>query len=130
MNKKLIFIAIGGFIGAVLRFVIKSNFKGLEIPIDTLIINVIGSFIITLVLSLKHEHINLNIKIALTTGFCGAFTTFSTMCKELSILLTKHEYIIFITYTLVSISLGLLSTFFALFVVRLFELIKNEIEVK
>lgn len=85
--KKYIYIGLGGVLGAMLRFVIEGiQTSGLkvDIPINTLLINIAGSFLLALIFTIRYGvfHKNDNIKLGITTGFLGAFTTFSTMCKE------------------------------------------------
>ena len=95
--KKYVYIGCFGFIGAILRFAIK-NFKfesytG-QIPINTLIINVTGSFFLALVLTLTMEvyKIKDEVKLGLTTGLMGTYTTFSSLCKEEVNLIVNRAY--------------------------------------
>lgn len=118
--KKYIYISIGGFIGAILRFLIENinlyDYTGI-IPIKTLIINVSGSFLLgfitTIFLDILNRH--LNIQLMLCAGFLGAFTTFSTLCKETSLIFFKGHYYIAIFYILISLILGLLFSSLGLF---------------
>lgn len=80
-----IIVGIGGFVGAVLRYLIglipaspQSGF-----PIKTLLINIIGAFVIGLVVALggKKEW-NPQLILFLKVGLCGGFTTFSSFALE------------------------------------------------
>lgn len=52
-------------------------------PRGTLVVNVVGSFLLGLLTGLAlHHHLGANAKTVLGTGFCGAFTTFSTFAFE------------------------------------------------
>ena len=62
---------------------------GSEFPYGTLAVNVLGSFILGLVMTLSLERglISAETRILLGTGFCGGFTTMSTFSYETLILL-------------------------------------------
>jgi fluoride exporter len=114
--RKYIYIGLGGFFGAVLRFFIKSStiFKDNEIfPLDTLLINVLGCFLIALFLTLCIEvmEIDPDIRLGAASGFIGAFTTFSAVCKEVVVLLECEYYFLAISYTLASICLGIIAVY-------------------
>ena len=82
--KKYLYIGIGGFLGANVRFFIKSIYNGNStIPFATFMINIIGSFLLALILTLCIKILNRkeHIKLSVTVGFLGSFTTFSTFCK-------------------------------------------------
>lgn len=121
--KKYIFIGAGGFLGAILRFWIKSiplqNYKEL-IPINTLFINVTGSFILALITTIALEVLKMNddIRLGICTGFLGAYTTFSTLCKEASVLINKGYYFSSLSYITNSVVLGLAGAYFGVVVAR------------
>ena len=76
----VLLVGVGGFIGASLRYIIglKINFI-----FSTMIINVIGSFLIGLIMGYDSEKIiPINIKLLLVTGILGGFTTFSAFSYE------------------------------------------------
>lgn len=110
------FIGIAGFIGAMFRFVIKSisfyNFKVI-IPINTVIVNIVGCFILAFLstLTLKTIEKNEDLRIAICTGFLGAFTTFSTLCKDAVTLIYKGEYIYAVIYIFISFTLGFMAIY-------------------
>lgn len=87
MLQNLLALCIGAVFGAVARFTIThfssemSHHHGF--PYGTLIVNVVGSFLAGFVLAYtdRNAHSDL-IRIALVTGFCGAFTTFSAFAFE------------------------------------------------
>ncbi len=100
---RAIWIALGAGIGAPLRFVIDQEVKKLHrslIPLETLIINTAGSFILGLMLN-SHGRWPL----LMGTGFAGAFTTWSTFAIEEHHLL-KHKQekqaLLYLVLTLVS----------------------------
>ncbi|MPM31676.1 putative fluoride ion transporter CrcB [bioreactor metagenome] len=112
--KTLLFMGFGGFIGTLLRFGVgklypvadKSSF-----PINTFIVNILGCFLIGLFYSLSEKStvINSDIKLFLTVGLCGGFTTFSTFAHENLLLLKGGDIWIFALYTGLSIFLGILA---------------------
>ncbi len=91
-------IGIGGFIGAILRAytagIINHAFKH-NIPFGTMAVNLIGSFVLGVLIGLIQYQIIQNpyLKSLLTTGMMGAFTTFSTFAIE-SFFLIKNGLII------------------------------------
>jgi CrcB protein len=112
IKKKYILIGIGGFLGAVLRYLIKEiNNHGIlgKIPVNTLLINIAGSFILALVLTLAAKMSNLdeNLKIGVTVGFLGAFTTFSTLCREITELIYQGFYLTAASYVVISVVIGI-----------------------
>jgi CrcB protein len=87
MNQ-LIAVALGGACGAVVRFLVSSGlyqWLGRGFPYGTLVVNVVGSFLIGLLteaLILQRIAITLEYRAAILVGFIGAFTTFSTFSLE------------------------------------------------
>ena len=113
MFIKCLIVGIGGFVGSILRYLISLipiNEKYI-FPIKTLITNVIGAFVIGLIvaLALKKPDINPKTTLLIKTGFCGGFTTFSTFALESSDLLGKGQWGIGITYMILSVVLSVLA---------------------
>lgn len=80
-------VAAGGVVGCVARYWIAGwvqSLNGAEFPWGTLTVNVLGSFVIGLVMTLSLDRgvIDADVRILLTTGFCGGFTTMSTFSYE------------------------------------------------
>lgn len=87
MNQ-IIAVALGGAFGAVVRFLVSSGiyqWLGRGFPYGTLVVNVIGSFMLGLLTeSLMQQRITVTFeyRAAILVGFIGAFTTFSTFSLE------------------------------------------------
>jgi len=96
MGEKLIFVFIGGGFGALARYVLAGwvqQSSGSGFPWGTMTVNVAGSMLIGLVLSLSTRAlwITPQLRILLATGFLGGFTTFSTFSYETFSLLQDGE---------------------------------------
>lgn len=71
----IVLISIGGALGASFRYIIGQLLRSTSFPWATLVVNVLGSFILGLVIfSSSAEQLVLLVGV----GFCGAFTTFSS----------------------------------------------------
>jgi CrcB protein len=102
-------VGCGGFIGAVSRYLLsmfinRSNNSGF--PISTLIINILGSFLIGLLTEILINLYpnNKKMQLFLTTGILGGFTTFSTFSLETINLYQNGNTIFAITNVVLSIA--------------------------
>lgn len=115
--QNYIIVFIGAGIGGVLRYWLSGfvyKFFPPTFPYGTLTVNVLGSFIIGIVMYYldSNELISQQIRIFLTVGFCGGLTTFSTFSYETINYLKDREYL----YASTNILLNLFLTLFALFI--------------
>lgn len=117
----LLAVAGGGAIGSVARYVIGVLLvrAGNGFPVSTLLVNVVGSFLIGLFARLfdAPDH-NQVLRVALTVGICGGFTTFSTFSAETVTLLQQGKAGRAALYVTVSLVAGVLATFAGLTVGR------------
>ncbi len=109
----LIAVASGGAIGSVARYVIGvwlARPIG-AFPLSTLLINIVGSFLIGVFARLfdAPDH-NQLLRLALTVGLCGGFTTFSTFSAETLTLLQQGKATRAALYVTISIVAGVLAT--------------------
>lgn len=90
----LLAIASGGAIGAILRHIVSWYSSALGLFSSTLIVNIGGSFLLGILAAMPWDNNNLSpvVKMALTTGLLGAFTTFSTFSVENAQLLHKEDW--------------------------------------
>jgi CrcB protein len=109
--KTYLYIGIGGFAGAVLRYIIKSLYfnQGKETQWGTLFINISGCFLIALILTITSNVLTFDIKVrnTLTIVLLGAYTTFSGFCKDVINLISMGNYFLAMLYILLSIVLGI-----------------------
>lgn len=108
-------IFLGGGIGAVSRYLVGLNLAKIfeiNLPISTFLVNVIGSFIIGFlyVLFVEKADVTPAVKLALTAGFCGGLTTFSTFSLEVFEMLGNHQFFHAFIYTILSITVCVLTT--------------------
>lgn len=86
MNR-LLLVCLGGAVGSGLRYLVSGwtlQILGAAFPWGTLAVNAIGSFVLGLImqLSLDTSVMSPELRIALTTGVLGGFTTYSTFNYE------------------------------------------------
>lgn len=105
-------VGIAGFLGAICRGVLGNIliFKDNIFPINTLFINLTGSFILSFFLSitLERSKINPTLRIAFSTGFLGAYTTFSTYALETVKLIKNGNFFSALLYLAISTAGGLI----------------------
>jgi CrcB protein len=114
--NKYYLIALGGMTGSIIRYAIKNthlwNYNG-SFPYNTLFVNITGSFILAFFLAMAFGrwNVHLDVRLGISTGFLGAYTTFSTLCKETVNLFFEGDLFWAIAYILLSIFLGLGSAY-------------------
>lgn len=111
----LIAIFLGGGIGAVSRFLITLNLTkiyNVNLPIATFLVNIIGSFAIGFlyILFIGKTDLTPALKFALTVGFCGGLTTFSTFSLELFEMISHQQFMQAAIYALLSVLVCLVMT--------------------
>ncbi len=112
MNK-LLLLLIGGGAGAVARYALSGfvhRLMGINFPYGTLVINMLGCFLIGFLATLSDEKalLDINMRVFLMIGFLGAFTTFSTFILETAYLLDDGEILKAIINVTSSIVIGLI----------------------
>ncbi len=107
-----LWVALGGALGSMARFWLTgtvAEFTGLRFPWGTLLINVLGSFVIGLVagLTLGPERLGWHpdVRIFVMTGLCGGFTTFSAFSLQTVELVQSGEVAFAGVYAVASVVL-------------------------
>jgi len=109
-------IGVGSFLGGIARYLMSRWLQELFLtafPIGTLSVNVLGSFMIGIFYGFFEQvpFLNPEVRMFLTVGFCGGFTTFSTFANENLMLLREGNFLYLGLYIFYSLFLGLLATF-------------------
>lgn len=104
-----VYIFIGGALGALLRYLISFLNTDGGFPIGTLIANLTGAFVMGLLTALTIAFFQtIRPKKAITTGFLGALTTFSTFQLELIHMFDHQQFITLLLYAVTSYVFGIL----------------------
>lgn len=109
--EKWAFLIIGGIVGTVSRYglagVVSHKMVGI-FPWGTMAVNITGCLVVGFldVLFEKKFLLSPQYRILLMTGFCGAFTTFSTLILETSNLLKENQYMNAFGNVMISFCLG------------------------
>jgi len=95
--KQAMAIAAGGALGAVMRWYIAGfiqRLSGSAFPWGTLAVNIVGSFLLGFLFVWMLERVTVGelLRLAVTVGFLGAFTTFSTFSVETARLLQEGAF--------------------------------------
>jgi fluoride exporter len=97
--EKYLFAGLGGFIGSACRFGVAGfmyKILGDRFPYGTLTVNVIGCFVIGVLLTAMEDRflVQPNFRIFLTIGVLGGFTTFSSFSFETIELLKAGDFLL------------------------------------
>lgn len=116
MLKTLAFVFLGGGVGSLLRYSVQlllhERIYPYTFPWATLTVNLLGSFLIGIFYSWSARFSwSPEVRLLLTTGLCGGFTTFSTFSHDGLLLLKQGYWSLFICYYLLSMAAGLAAVF-------------------
>ncbi|HET9145634.1 MAG TPA: fluoride efflux transporter CrcB [Sphingomicrobium sp.] len=116
-------VFIGAGIGGALRHgvnVAATRLFGFGFPFGTLIVNVSGSFAMGLLAGYfaYRSGVPQHVRLFLTTGILGGFTTFSTFSLDAAVLIERHAYGAAAGYLVGSVAAALSGLFFGLAVFR------------
>jgi fluoride exporter len=116
-------VAVGGAIGSVARYLVgvgSGKLFGLDFPWGTLIINVAGSTLIGVfagLFALKWDAPQ-TLRVFLTVGICGGFTTFSTFSLDAYYLIERGQILASALYIVSSVVLSIGGLIAALYLIR------------
>lgn len=125
MVKSILIAGFGGFIGTVLRFLLSRVIQTHSLslfPWSTFLINTIGCLLIGLFYGIaeKGNLMPANLRLFLTVGLCGGFTTFSTFSNDALMLIQGREWLRVTLYASMSLFLGLAAVYFGKIISKLF----------
>lgn len=107
---KYLMVFLGGGIGSALRYAVSVVLNGHGFPFGTFAVNVLGCFLIGLFGAAAGKFgWSESVRLLLTTGLCGGFTTFSTFSAEGLAFLKDGAYGAFALYAGASLVVGLLA---------------------
>lgn len=111
MLRAFLLVGIGGFIGSISRYAVNlvvTKYIDKSLPYATFIANIVGCFIIGMLFGLvQRGQLSNNYWLVFATGFCGAFTTFSTFALENNTLFADKQSTTALVYTLLSLVVGI-----------------------
>lgn len=117
MTPAIWYVAAGSAAGGVARFVLTGALQqrlapAAQFPLGTLIVNVSGSLLLGFLLRwlLEMPAVSPEVRLTLTVGFCGGFTTFSTFSHDMVALLDHGDWRRAALYMGLSVGLSLAAT--------------------
>jgi len=114
--RELVAVVIGGVLGTGARLAIDIAFASEDFPWHTLVINVLGSFILGTLVGTLWARASTPpwLKAGLGVGVLGSFTTFSAVMVSAVSLSTANEWMLTVGYLVASVALGLVAAAFGL----------------
>ena len=115
MLKNILLVALGGAAGSVARYLLSKaiqNTAATAFPWGTMAVNVAGCLLIGLLYGLASgdgTRLGADLKLMLTVGFCGGFTTISTFANESLTLAKTGDALLSAAYIGSSVALGMLA---------------------
>jgi len=119
-------VGLGGFLGSIARYWLGAYITyrmGARFPYGTFVINVSGSFLIGLVVTLLAEraHWSPNLLYLIPIGFIGAYTTFSTFELEAFRDVRNGDIFLALLYVSLSLAVGFVAVWLGVITGRTFE---------
>ncbi|HEY5926152.1 MAG TPA: CrcB family protein [Kofleriaceae bacterium] len=102
---RFLIVCASGAVGCGLRYLVAQWLGHRTFPYATLLVNVVGSFLITFVveLALRLADFPPNLRLALTTGFLGGLTTYSSFNHESLAMVLDGNALRGVTYVVVTL---------------------------
>ena len=123
MDRNILIVGIGGFLGSICRYlvaVLSASYVTPGFPFATFAVNIGGCFLIGILFALSEKGNVLapELRVFLTTGFCGGFTTFSTFSYESIKLLQGGEFLYVALNIVLSVLIGFAATYIGILIVK------------
>ena len=117
-------VFVGAGIGGALRHGVNigaTRLMGLGFPYGTLMVNIVGSFVMGLFAGYFgfRSGIPQHVRLFLTTGLLGGFTTFSSFSLDTALLIERHAYWLAAAYVAGSFAAGLIALFAGMSIFRI-----------
>lgn len=108
--KWVVAVTIGAIGGALLRVGLQRwlNLSPIA-PVGTWMVNMVGAFLMGLLMPLAHKGLSPVVFYGATAGFCGSFTTFSSIMLEVFEMLRLGQFVQAGLYVLITVGVGLLA---------------------
>lgn len=119
----LLIVGVGGFFGAIARYLLGGWINDLTrsaFPLGTFVINISGAFILGFFMTLTTERfaLNPNLRPLIAIGFLGAYTTFSTFSYETVRLIEDGSFGLALANAGVSLLVGVVAIYAGIFAGR------------
>jgi fluoride exporter len=119
----VLWVALGGALGSSLRYgvnVWSGRLLGSTFPWHTLFVNIVGCFAMGVLTGLLAFRMNMSqeVRLFLTTGVLGGFTTFSAFALDTALLVERRTIALAVIYVLASVLVSLIGVFVGLAVTR------------
>ncbi|MCM1310653.1 MAG: fluoride efflux transporter CrcB [Bacteroides sp.] len=114
MLIKFIAIFLGGGLGSTLRYatqlLLHERITPYHFPWATFTVNIVGSFLIGLFYALSAKlNLSNELRLLLTAGLCGGFTTYSTFSNDILMMLRQGDTLTALIYIALSLLMGILA---------------------
>jgi len=126
MLQNLFFVSLGAALGANARYLlslwVSTQFGPARAPFATFAVNMLGSFLLGLLTSLATERLSLSpqLRVLLTVGALGSFTTFSTYINEGVKMIMDGQVSMSLVYLVGSVIVGILAAVAGMLMAELF----------
>lgn len=116
-------VFLGAGIGGAARHGINqiaAKYFGISFPYGTLIVNIVGSLLMGVLISLfaMHGEVSQTWRLFLAVGVLGGFTTFSAFSLEIALMFQREQYVTGAAYAFAAVILSVASLFFGLWVMK------------
>ena len=124
--KLVLLAAAGGAIGSSARYLVNvgaGRLFGMDFPWGTLIVNIVGCFLMGVLIGLGAHRFSLGMEARtfMATGMLGGFTTFSAFSADFAALIERKNLALSSLYLTGTVTLSLLAVFAGLYLIRVWQ---------